>query len=90
MLAVRNLRLVKQVALEKIFFLKADEVLVVGDPPYDTEAAAKRGIAAVGLRSGSFSAQSLFEAGAIELYDDVAALLRDYTNSAFAAASVFG
>ncbi|MDO6416309.1 HAD family hydrolase [Sphingomonas sp. BIUV-7] len=78
------------VALEKVSPLKADEALVVGDTPYDIEAAAKCGIAAVGLRSGGFSDQSLFEAGAIELYDDVASLLRGYNRSTLAAASVVG
>jgi phosphoglycolate phosphatase-like HAD superfamily hydrolase len=56
-------------------------VIVVGDTPYDIEAAAKCGIATIGLRSGKFSDESLRAAGAIALYDDAAALLADYDKS---------
>jgi HAD superfamily hydrolase (TIGR01509 family) len=68
-------------ALDKLSGIDADEVLVVGDTPYDVEAAKKCGIAAVGLRSGKFSDEALIKAGAIALYDDAAALLADYANS---------
>jgi HAD superfamily hydrolase (TIGR01509 family) len=71
-------------ALSKVAPLGPDEVLVVGDTPYDIEAAAKCGIAAVGLRSGKFSDAVLLEAGAIAIYDDVAALLADYDASPLA------
>lgn len=63
----------------------ADTVIVVGDTPYDVEAAAKCGIPAVALRSGKFSDESLNAAGAIAIYDDAAALLRDYDSSPLAA-----
>jgi HAD superfamily hydrolase (TIGR01509 family) len=68
-------------ALDKLSGIDAAEVLVVGDTPYDVEAAKKCGIAAVGLRSGKFSDEALLGAGAIALYDDAAALLADYANS---------
>jgi membrane protein len=71
-------------ALEKIAPLSAREVLVVGDTPYDVKAAIKCGIAAIALRSGKFSDDALREAGAIALYDDVAALLAGYDFSALA------
>ena len=64
--------------------LAAEEVIVVGDTPYDIEAAKKCGIATIGLRSGKFPDDALQQAGAIALYDDVAALLRDYDNSPLA------
>jgi HAD superfamily hydrolase (TIGR01509 family) len=57
------------------------EVIVIGDTPYDVEAAAKCGIAAVGLRSGKFSDDALNAAGAIAIYDDAAALLEGYDAS---------
>jgi HAD superfamily hydrolase (TIGR01509 family) len=57
------------------------EVIVVGDTPYDVEAAAKCGIAAIGLRSGKFSDDALNAAGAIAIYDDAAALLEGYDAS---------
>jgi membrane protein len=68
-------------ALGKLPGIGAKEVLVVGDTPYDIEAAAKCGIAAVALRSGKFSDEVLQRAGAIALYDDAAALLREYAGS---------
>lgn len=68
-------------ALRKVAPLSADEVMVVGDTPYDIEAAAKCGIAAIAVRSGKFSDETLLGAGAIALYDDVASLLADFDHS---------
>jgi HAD superfamily hydrolase (TIGR01509 family) len=68
-------------ALKKLAPLDASEVIVVGDTPYDIEAAAQCGIAAVGVRSGKFSDEALSQAGAIALYDDVADLLADFEHS---------
>lgn len=75
------------VALGKLDGVSADEVLVIGDTPYDIEAARKSGIATIAVRSGKFTDQALRAAGAIKLYDDVAALLNDYDASPIAAAS---
>ncbi len=71
-------------ALKKIAPLGAAEAIVVGDTPYDIAAAAKCGIAAIGLRSGKFSDEALRGAGAVALYDDVASLLADYDRSPLA------
>jgi HAD superfamily hydrolase (TIGR01509 family) len=71
-------------ALKKVAPLEAEEVLVVGDTPYDVEAAAKCGIGAIALRSGKFADERLREAGALCLYDDVAALLAGYDQSPLA------
>jgi HAD superfamily hydrolase (TIGR01509 family) len=60
------------------------EVMVVGDTPYDIEAAAKCGIAAVALRSGGFADDVLDGAGAVAIYDDAAALLAGYDASPLA------
>jgi HAD superfamily hydrolase (TIGR01509 family) len=68
-------------ALERLSPLGASEVIVVGDTPYDIEAAAKCGIAAVGIQSGKFEDETPKDAGAVALYDDVAALLADFENS---------
>lgn len=72
-------------ALEKVAPLGPSEVMVVGDTPYDIEAAKQCGIAAIAVRSGKFADQALRDAGAIALYDDVAALLHDYDSSPLAA-----
>ena len=66
-------------ALAKVAPLGADEVVVVGDTPYDIEAAGKLGIKSIGFRSGGFSDDAL--GGAVELYDGVADLLARYERS---------
>lgn len=68
-------------ALKKVAPLSAGEVMVVGDTPYDIEAAGKCGIAAIALRSGKFPDQALRAAGAIAVYDDVAELLMKFDTS---------
>lgn len=68
-------------ALEKLPGIDAGNVIVVGDTPYDIEAAAKCGIAAVAVRSGKFKDAQLNSAGAVAIYDDVAALLAGYATS---------
>lgn len=71
-------------ALEKVAPLTPAEVIVVGDTPYDVEAAAKCGIGAIALRSGTFTDAALHAAGALALYDDVADLLANYDTSPLA------
>jgi membrane protein len=58
-------------------------VIVVGDSPYDVQAAKKLQIRVIGLRSGGFADPVLKAAGADALYDDVEDLLRHYESSLF-------
>jgi HAD superfamily hydrolase (TIGR01509 family) len=62
----------------------ADAVIVVGDAPYDMEAAAKCGMTRVAVRSGGFDDATLSEAGAQTIYDDAAAILADFDASPLA------
>ncbi|UDL96569.1 HAD family phosphatase [Lichenihabitans sp. PAMC28606] len=57
--------------------LKIDpaRVMVVGDTPYDVEAATKAGMATTGLLCGGFSEASLRDAGAVDIYQDPEGLL---------------
>jgi HAD superfamily hydrolase (TIGR01509 family) len=71
-------------ALTKVEPIGPRDVLVVGDTPYDVEAAARCGIATIAVRSGGFADAALIEAGALRLYDDVAAILADFDNSPLA------
>jgi membrane protein len=71
-------------ALAKVAPLGSDEVIVVGDTPYDVEAAGKCGIKTIGLRSGGFSDDVLNAAGAIMLYNDAADLLAQFDSSPLA------
>jgi HAD superfamily hydrolase (TIGR01509 family) len=62
----------------------ANEAVVVGDSPFDIQAAAKLGITAVGVRSGGFPDEALRDAGAAALYDGPEDLLRNYETSPLA------
>ena len=64
--------------------IDAGSVIVVGDAPYDMEAAAKCGMTRVAVRSGGFDDASLRDAGAQHLYDSVAAILADFDGSPLA------
>jgi phosphoglycolate phosphatase-like HAD superfamily hydrolase len=73
-----------QAAADKLG-LKADEVVVIGDTPYDAEAAKKADMAFVGVLSGGFPEAQLREAGAIDIYQDPADLLARFDTSPLAA-----
>lgn len=60
------------------------DVIVIGDSPYDAEAAKRAGLAAVGVRCGGFPESSLREAGCIAIYQDPEDLLRNYDASPLA------
>ena len=59
----------------KRFDLDPDRTLVVGDTPWDVEAAAKLGLGVVCVLTGGATREQLEEAGAIAIYEDVAELL---------------
>ncbi len=63
-----------EAALERLG-LPAARVIVVGDTPYDAEAAAKAGMRTIGLLCGGFAEASLSAAGAVAIYADPADLL---------------
>ncbi len=68
-------------ALKKLGPVGPDEALVVGDTPYDAEAAAKLGMVAIGLRCGGFPEDDLRRAGCVAIYNDPADLLKHYASS---------
>ncbi len=59
--------------------LSAEEVVMLGDTPYDVEAAQKAGIQSIGVRCGGWSAPDL--KGTLAVYSDPADLLAHYANS---------
>jgi len=67
-------------ALKKVG-AEAAEAIVVGDSPYDIEAAAKLGLRTIAVRSGGFADDVLTAAGAVAIYDDPADLLARYDTS---------
>jgi HAD superfamily hydrolase (TIGR01509 family) len=64
-------------ALEK---LGTKEAVMIGDTPWDVEAARRAGIDTIAVLTGGFSEQELAEAGAVAVYDSIVSLregLRD-------------
>ena len=59
--------------------VSAEEAIVVGDTPYDIEAARRSGIDTVAVRSGGFPDEALRDA--IAIYDDVGGILADFDRS---------
>ena len=70
-----------QAALKRLDGIAADDAVVVGDTPYDAEAASKAGIRTIGLLSGGWTAEELKQAGCIATYRDPADLLAQYATS---------
>ncbi len=60
-----------------------EECLVVGDSPYDAEAAGKAGITAIGVLCGGFPEDDLRKAGFRGIYKDPADLLQHYERNFF-------
>ena len=63
----------------------ADRAVYVGDTVWDVKACGKAGVACVGVLSGGISAAELTEAGAVAVYEDCRALLRELDTSPLAA-----
>ncbi len=61
--------------------LPPEELVMLGDTPYDIEAATRAEVATIALRSGGWRDSDL--SGAIAAYDDVATLLARYDASPF-------
>lgn len=76
-----------EAALSKIG-MQANQVLMLGDTPYDIESAAKAGVGVIAFRCGGFDDSQL--KGAIAIYDDPADLLSEYDNSPLAKKAAIG
>lgn len=61
--------------------LRREEVLALGDTPWDIEAAAKASVQTVAVTCGGWSRKDL--SNAIAVYDDPAQLLREFEHSPF-------
>ncbi len=68
-----------ETALQKAH-VAADDVVLLGDTPYDITAAARAGVLVLALRCGGWDDLAL--AGALAIYDDPADLLAHYDHSA--------
>ncbi len=63
----------------KLAGVPAENAVMIGDTPYDIEAARRAGIRVIAVRTGGWDDASL--AGAAEIYDDPADLLERYDSS---------
>jgi HAD superfamily hydrolase (TIGR01509 family) len=70
-----------QVALQRAGVAPEDAVMV-GDAAWDAQSCVKAGVRCIGVLSGGYGAAELRDAGAVEVYDDVAGLLADLEGSA--------
>lgn len=70
-----------EAAIEKLGDVEPNECLVIGDTPYDAEAAGKAKVRTIGVLCGGFPEASLTGAGCIAIYRDPADLLARYEDS---------
>lgn len=74
-----------EAALARLGHPEKAEVIVVGDTPYDAEAAGKAGLRTIGFLCGGFPEEDLRAAGCVRIYRDAADLLAHYDSSPLAA-----
>lgn len=70
-----------EAAFDKLQPIAREDVFVVGDSPFDAEAAVRAGLTPVGLLCGGFPERDLRAAGCVEIHDGPAALLEAYDRS---------
>ena len=73
-----------EAALARLGEVAHDRIVVVGDTPYDAEAAGKAGLRTVGVLCGGFPEADLRAAGSVRIYRDPADLLARYDSSPLA------
>jgi HAD superfamily hydrolase (TIGR01509 family) len=74
-----------EAALKQLPGLRPGDVVVVGDTPYDAEAARTAGMKTVGVLCGGFAEDALRTAGCVAVYRDPEDLLQNYERSLLAA-----
>jgi HAD superfamily hydrolase (TIGR01549 family) len=70
-----------QAALARLPGIAFDEIVVIGDTPYDAQAASKAKLHTIGLLCGGWSEDELRKAGCIAVYRNAADLLEQYDHS---------
>ncbi len=73
-----------EAAFAKLGLAKRSDAVVIGDTPYDAEAARGAGLATIGVLCGGFTERSLRQAGCIAVYRDPHHLLDEYDESPLA------
>lgn len=70
-----------EAAIEKIDGIDKADMIVIGDTPYDAEAARKAGLATIGVLCGGFPEADLAAEGCIAIYKDPQDLLDGFASS---------
>ena len=70
-----------QAALQRLGSVDPGQLIVVGDTPFDAEAAARAGLRTVGVSCSAWTAAGLRDAGCVAVYDGPADLLAQYERS---------
>lgn len=73
-----------QAALDQLKDANPTHAIVIGDTPYDIEAAKKIKLRTIAVLSGGFTEEDLQRTGAIAIYRDIAHLLEEYDRSPLA------
>ena len=73
-----------EAALARLGRVARERIVVVGDTPYDAEAAGQAGLRTVGVLCGGFPEADLRAAGCVRIYRDPADLLARYDSSPLA------
>ena len=68
-------------AMGRLEGVSRDDAIVIGDTPYDAEAAGKAGLRTIGMLCGGFPEAELRAAGCFAIYRDPADLLARYADS---------
>jgi len=67
-----------QAALGKLKDVKKSEALIIGDTPYDAEAAVKAKMKIIGVKTGGWSEEKLKEKGCVDVYENIAGIYKNY------------
>jgi HAD superfamily hydrolase (TIGR01509 family) len=73
-----------EAAFAKLGLAERSDAVVIGDTPYDAEAARGAGLATIGVLCGGFTERSLRQAGCMAVYRDPHHLLDQYDSSPLA------
>lgn len=73
-----------EAAMQRLRGVDPEQVVVIGDTPYDAEAAGKAGLRTIGVLCGGWPADALRRAGCVATYQDPADLLAQYDASPLA------
>jgi HAD superfamily hydrolase (TIGR01549 family) len=76
-----------QAALARLNGIASENAIVIGDTPYDAEAASKANLETVGLLCGGWTQEELQSAGCLAIYRDAEDLLLNYDTHGWALAT---